>query len=308
MPERDACELTYALVTPTRNDAANLGRLGACLAAQTVLPTEWIIVENGSSDDTAAVADSLALQLPWARALHTPGERVAVRSVPIVHAFNAGLRELRCDSDIVVKLDSDVTMASDYFARLLAAFSSEPSLGMTSGICHEKTNDGWEPLYGTRSFVWGACRAYRRACLADVLPLEEHEGWDDIDALKARLRGWKVGSINDLPLRHHRTTGTRDGTIRNWTSQGETAHYLGYRPTYLVLRALYRAWRQPRRLAMIWGFVHATAAGWSQCPDAEVRAFMRREQSPFRLGRRARESLGRDPGITAPRSPPSGGA
>ena len=31
----------------------------------------------------------------------------------------------------------------------------------------------------------GRCRAYRRACLEQISPLEEHMGWDGIDVLKA---------------------------------------------------------------------------------------------------------------------------
>ena len=43
-------ELSYALITPVRSERANLERLAGVLAGQTIRPTRWIIVDNGSDD------------------------------------------------------------------------------------------------------------------------------------------------------------------------------------------------------------------------------------------------------------------
>src|SRR5436309_1023345 len=51
---------SYALVTPARDEGPNLRRLAACLTAQTVLPLAWVVVDDGSEDDTAAYVESLA--------------------------------------------------------------------------------------------------------------------------------------------------------------------------------------------------------------------------------------------------------
>jgi hypothetical protein len=195
--------------------------------------------------------------------------------------------------DVVVKLDADLSFEPDYFERLLGAFDSDPRLGIASGICLERIGGEWRPLYGTRSHVWGAARAYRRFCLEQVLPLEEHEGWDEIDAIKAQLRGWHVGTLFDLPFRHHRPEGNRDGQLHRWRSQGEAAHYMGYRSGYLAVRALYRARRDPRALALLWGYAVAAIGRRPRCGDADVRRFLRREQSLVKLLPRMREARGR---------------
>jgi glycosyltransferase involved in cell wall biosynthesis len=286
---------SYAVVTPARNEAEHLPLVGACLAGQSVRPRAWIIVDNGSEDGTAVEAHALAQAYDWVRVASLPGGTSPVRGGPVVRSFNTGLAALRENlHDVIVKLDADVTMEPTYFERLLAVFALEPQLGIASGICHEQVDGEWRPLYGTRRHVWGAARAYRRECLLAVLPLEERQGWDEIDALRAQLQGWTTRTIFDLPFRHHRPEGARDGQARRWADQGETARFMGYRPSYLVLRTLYQATREPRALAMGWGYVRAALRGMPQLEDAAVRAHLREQQRLRSLGTRAREALGRN--------------
>jgi GT2 family glycosyltransferase len=193
---------------------------------------------------------------------------------------------------VVVKLDADLTFEDDYFERLLQAFEDDPALGIASGLCHELQDDAWTPIYGTRSHVWGAARAYRRECLPVVMPLEEREGWDEIDALKARLAGWETRLVPDLPFRHHRAMGQRDGLRRVWLAQGETAHYMGYRPLYLLVRTLYRLRREPEAALMLWSFAGAVFHRAPRLSDERVRSYLREQQRLRSLPRRAREARG----------------
>ena len=165
--------LRYALITPVRDEAANLPRLAQSLVAQTVDPDAWVIVDNGSTDRTLDVARNLAEVNPWISVLAVPGERSPRRGAPIVRAFAAGMDTLSKLPEIVVKLDADVSMEPDYFERLLEAFESDPRLGIASGTCWELESGSWRPQHVTRDHARGAVRAYRRECLSDVLPLVE---------------------------------------------------------------------------------------------------------------------------------------
>ena len=284
--------LSYAVITPARNEAGYLPKLAGCLAEQTLLPSAWVIVDDGSEDGTSDVAAALAAAHDWIVVEGHHGESTPTRGGPVVRAFTAGVARLEDVPDVVVKLDADVTFDSDFFARLLAVLASEPRLGIASGICCELRRGKWRPLYGTRSHVWGAVRAYRRECLEEISPLEERQGWDEIDALKAHVRGWTARTLFDLPFRHHRLEGERDGQIRRWADQGETARYMGYRPTYLSLRVLYRMVREPWALGMVWGYGVAALRRAPKLDDAAVRRHLRDQQRLRTLPSRAREALG----------------
>jgi len=286
-------ELGYAVVTPAWNEADNLPRLAGRIASQTRLPSAWAIVDTGSTDTTRDVAAGLAREHYWIRAVSLE-PTAAARGGPVVRAFKAGLIELRTElPEVVVKLDADLDFEDDYFERFVDAFAANPALGIASGLCYEQVDVEWRPGFGTRSHVWGASRAYRRECLREVLPLEERQGWDEIDAIKAQLRGWEVGTLFDLPFRHLRPEGGRDGGRKRWFDQGDTARYMGYRFSYLVGRALFRARRDPAALAMVPGYLGASLRRAPVLPDADARAYVRRAQRLRELPLRAREARGR---------------
>jgi glycosyltransferase involved in cell wall biosynthesis len=290
--------LSYALVTPARNEADNLRRLAACVAEQTVPPLEWVIVDDGSTDDTAHVAAELAGREPWVQLLASPGALAREggigdgrRSGRDIVAFKTGIEALRQRPDVVLKLDADVSFTPDFFACMLAAFDAEPRLGVAGGTCYEQENGRWLEYRVTGDHVRGATRAYRWSCLEDVSPLEERIGWEAVDEARAALHGWFTRTLPDLAFYHHRRLGGRDGARRAWIAQGHLAHYLGYRISFMVLKLLWRMRREPAAIAMLWGYAGAAVRREERYPDPAVRAYLRRKQSIRALPLRLRQAL-----------------
>lgn len=283
--------LRYAVVTPVRNDEQHLRSLAQALEAQTVRPDQWVIADNGSSDGTPAVAKELASSSSWIAALEAGAQGDLMRGAPIVRAFHAGLERLDGEPDVLVKLDADISFEPDYFERLLDEFAADPSLGIASGSCYEQGTDGvWRQRHGTGAGVWGANRAYRWECLRSLLPLEERMGWDTLDLVKASIRGWETRVI-ELPFRHHRPEGVRDGRrTQAWANQGRAAHYMGYRFSYLLARTAYRALRDPSALALLAGYASAQFRREPRCPDRALRSSVRRSQRWRQLPTRIREA------------------
>ena len=286
--------LRYAVVTPARNEASNLQRLAESLRAQRLLPSAWIIVDNGSTDGTSEVVRELTECEPWIRSVALPAGGDLVRGGTVTRAFQSGLSALGPGFDLVVKVDADVSFSSDYFADLVAAFRESPDLGIASGVCLERSAGGdWQPRYTTGETAWGAARAYRQECLEAVLPLEGRMGWDGIDSLKAGLHGWRTQTLPGIEFRHHRREGERDGARhRAWAAQGRAMHYMGYRSWYVVARALYRMRREPVAAAMVSGFVGSALKREPQCPDRLVRDHLRSRQTIRSLPRTFREARG----------------
>jgi glycosyltransferase involved in cell wall biosynthesis len=281
--------LTYAAITPARNEFETLPRLAASLAAQSLLPVQWILVDNGSTDSTPALAASLVSRYDWIRTVNVPNEHTRP-GAPVVRAFNAGLAELDVVPDVVVKLDADVSFEPSYFEDLLGAFSDDPALGIASGVCWEMKGDEWRPIHVTGDHVRGATRAYRWECLQDVGPLPEVMGWDGVDELTASVLGWRTHCIDDVRFFHHRKVGERDGArTARWLAEGRSSHYMGYRLSYMLARTLGRAVRDRdlAAFAMLWSFIVDGLRRKPRYPDERVVRYLRRQQSlkalPVRL-------------------------
>ncbi len=86
--------LSYVLVTPARNEGALIENTIRSVIAQSVLPLRWLIVSDGSTDDTDAIVRRYASQYPWIELLRLP-EREDRQFAAKAYAFNAGYERLK---------------------------------------------------------------------------------------------------------------------------------------------------------------------------------------------------------------------
>lgn len=273
----------YAIVTPARDEAGNLGRLASSLAAQTLPPAWWIVVDDGSLDGTAELVRALAGRHPWVRlVVRSPAAGDLAdgrRAGRALAAFRDGIAALPELPEVVVKADADTSYDPRYFERLVERFAADPRLGIAGGACYEREGGAWTRKRVVASHVRGASRAYRRECLDTVLGLEDRMGWDGLDEARAALRGYRTMTILELGFRHHRPTGGRErARLRHGTAQGRAAWYMGYRPSYILLRSLYRVWREPWAVSMPAGYLVAALARSPRCADASAVRHIRRGQ------------------------------
>ena len=84
------------IISPVRNEAAHIEVVAASMARQTRPPGLWLVVDDGSTDDTLARLRRLEPQIPFMRVISTPpghtkdvGDRHAVAAAP--RAFNWAL-------------------------------------------------------------------------------------------------------------------------------------------------------------------------------------------------------------------------
>ena len=275
--------LRYAIVTPARDERENIARLAAAIAAQERGPAWWIIADDASTDGTRELGLELGASDPRirveTRTATSGGLADGRRQARDLLAFQHGIRQLPDAVDVVVKVDADVSFEPDFFARLMAWFERDPGLAIAGGSCTELQDGAWVRRKVVPTAVWGATRAYRSDVLDVALALEPNVGWDGIDEIQVQLRGHKTGTDTTLPFRHHRPEGVREAKlVHAHKLSGEAAWYMGYRPSYLVLRSLYRARGDRAALGLIWGYAASAVRRAPRCPDRAVIDVLRGRQ------------------------------
>jgi len=58
---------TYVIISPCRDEAAYMRRTLDSVSRQSVPPDLWVVVDDGSSDATAAILAEYAAHLPYLR-------------------------------------------------------------------------------------------------------------------------------------------------------------------------------------------------------------------------------------------------
>ncbi|MBX3744427.1 MAG: glycosyltransferase [Verrucomicrobiae bacterium] len=286
-----ASQPSYVVITPARNEEANLERLIGCLAAQSIRPSRWVVVDDGSTDRTPAILEAATRTHPWIQSVRRQDRGHRKPGAGVVEAFYDGYGLVEdFPRDFIVKLDGDLSFDPDHFAACFAEFDKEPRLGIAGGAVwtlQDGTllNDGaGDPPFHVR----GATKIYRQACWHDIGGLIRMTGWDTFDEIKANSLGWTTRTLAHLRVIQHRQTGGADGSWRNWFKNGRANYVVGYHPVFMFAKCCRRIFQRP--------FVLAAAALWSgyttgyltsapRVGDLPAIRFLRNQQFRALLGR-----------------------
>ncbi len=273
------------IVSPVRDEAAFLQRTIESMVSQTTRPAMWLIVDDGSSDDTATIAERAAATCSWIR-LHRRRDR-GHRKVGggVIEAFYDGLAQVDLDEfEYLCKLDGDLEFGPTYFERMFEKFDADPRLGTASGKCWDKNGAGWIPLRTGDEFSLGACKLYRVACFRQIGGFVRETMWDGIDCHRCRMKGWKARSFHDEDLRLYelRPMGSSERSVYHGRFRwGRGQYFMGTHPLYALGIAAYRMFERPfvvGGLCILAGYLSGYVRRLERYDDPEFRRHLHRWQ------------------------------
>ena len=99
----------FVMVTPARNESELIEKTIASVICQTSLPLKWVIVDDGSTDNTLEIIERYAIQHPWIEVVQASAFRARSFAAK-VGAFNLGYEKVKdLNYEIVVNIDADVS-------------------------------------------------------------------------------------------------------------------------------------------------------------------------------------------------------
>jgi glycosyltransferase involved in cell wall biosynthesis len=275
----------YVLITPARNEEAFIRNTLESLVHQTYLPLKWVIVNDGSTDQTAMIVEQYTALHDWIELVNLP-PRKERHFAAKVHAFNAGQERVKnLDYEVIGNLDSDVSLDKDHFEFLLTKFKNEPRLGVAGTVFREEGgyNSGTDSLEG-QFYVSGQCQLFRRECFKEIDGYFANKagGIDWIAVTTARMKGWKTRSFNEKSFFHHRHLGTAErSALAASFSYVQKDYILGGHPLWEMFRVSYRMSKRPYvidGIALGMGYGSAAVRRFKRPVSKELMAFHRHEQ------------------------------
>lgn len=280
--------IRFLVISPVRDEEKHLPNTIQSMAAQTICPTEWIIVDDGSTDKTGQILDEAARKYPWIRPIHRVNRGFRKSGGGVVDAFNDGYKLATLqERDFIVKLDGDLSFEPDYFEKCFSRFEEDPQLGVGGGVIVHIFKGQRQVETNPAFHVRGATKIYRQVCWEAIGGFWPVPGWDTMDEVKASMLGWKTRSFPDLELVHHRVTGAADGTWANLVKNGRSDYICGYHPLFMLSKCLVRLPQNPfivGSFALLYGYASGYFKGIPQVDDRRTIEYLRRQQINRLLG------------------------
>jgi poly-beta-1,6-N-acetyl-D-glucosamine synthase len=271
----------FIVITPARNEAVYIKNTINSIISQSALPLEWVIVDDGSLDNTACIAEDAARIYPWIKVVRQGNRGYRDIGYGDVEAFNTGLSNIKTqDYEYLFKIDADMKLNPKYFRIILDKFTKDDKLGIAVGEVDEVIN---RRLVRLRSLPYGfngMIKGWRRKCFEEIGGLPAGPGWDGIDCMRAMMCGWETKTFPDEELTaiHLRPEGSSiKSQYHGWARHGRALHFLGAHPLWVTASAAYHMMDRPFVLGgfcQILGYLGALANQGEQYGTPEFKRFV----------------------------------
>ena len=276
---------SYVLITPARDEGQYIERTLVSVCNQSLLPLRWVIVNDGSTDETEKIVSSYLQGHSFIRLINSTrdGQRNFGSKVK---AFKEGYRLVAdLEYEYIGNLDADISFGTDYFKDLLGEFEKEQLLGLAGGIVQENINGKYFAQKTSLNSVCGSTQIFRRKCYESIggyIPIKVG-GIDTAAEILARANGWIVKTFPEYKVFAHRRVGTGIGRhiLKTKFNQGISNYLLGYHPLFQVISSLSRMGESPilfGSVFMITGYFWAFLKKSKKLLPIDTQQYLRSEQ------------------------------
>ena len=274
--------MRHLVIIPARNEARFIGDMVRSLLRQTEPPDRIVVVDDGSSDTTVATVADLAKRHPSVQLIQCAAPNGNVMGPAVVRAFTLAYGAVNGAAyRYVSKFDADLVFPERYCETVLAHLDLHPDVGMAGGVVQREARGVPVPYRVSPNHVLGALQSFRQTALESIGGLVAMPGWDIVDQVKLRVRGWRTAVLSHVAVLHRRDHGARNGRLLGKADWGRGAWVIRSHPLYVLARGLYRMFEPPYifgGLAFWVGYLLAAVRRLPRLDDPAVVALLRQEQ------------------------------
>lgn len=227
----------WAMITPVYNESEYITPMIESVLAQTIQPSKWVIVDDGSTDNTVEIIKSYSKRYDFIEIIERP--RREQREPGGEGAIEHGLERLNLrDYDFLARFDADLIFGSSYIEQIVGEFERDEQLGIAGGCLYIEKNGDIELEVAPTYHVRGALKMYRRKCFEQIGGLSASIGWDTIDEVYAWMCGWKTRSFSQYRVLHCRPTGSGINASRVLWERGKAEFNSCSSPLFVLIKTM----------------------------------------------------------------------
>lgn len=276
---------SYVLISPCRNEADYMRQTLDTVIGQSIQPSKWVIVDDGSTDETPKILDEYAKKHDWIKIVTRTDRGHRAVGPGVIDAFYSGYETIKPDDyNYLCKLDLDLRLPLRYFEILMERMNANQRIATCSGKAYvEEDGKQTSERHGDETSL-GMTKFYRVSCFKAIGGFVREVMWDGIDCHACRMKGWIACSWDEPALRfvHLRPMGSSQQSIYTGRMRhGFGQYFMGSSLLFMTASAIYRLNEKPYilgSLAILWGWIRSALQGKPRYHDLEFRRFLRKYQ------------------------------
>ena len=279
----------YIVITPCKNEGANLPDLIKSVVAQTVRPVVWVIVDDGSADDTPNIIESAMETQDWIQSIRLDS---AVRDLGLHlagvvkkgfdYAISYG-KENELEYDYLGNLDGDLTLPPTFYENLMIEFEKYHRLGIASGGTKHIIGDRVRYANLSVNEPSGGHMLIRKECFEECGGIPISYSVDSVLKARARIRGWKTRRFEANVATEIRDVHAAEGYWKGFIYSGRSSYYLNINPLHVIARIVMYSFRKPYYIGIAYlvGYFGSVMRREKRIDDEDVKRYFRNKWKEY---------------------------
>jgi glycosyltransferase involved in cell wall biosynthesis len=272
----------YILVTAAKNEGENLPKTIQSVAEQTIKPLVWVIMDDGSADNTPEILKEAEGKYEWIQSIRleegTERDLGFHLSSVVKRAFEFAVDYCTKDGldyKYMGNVDGDMILEHAFFEKLIKEFEEDVKLGVTGGGIQYIVGDRTIQSEGGAEEPSGGNMLIRRKCFEDCSGIQLTWGWDSTLKAKAKVKGWKVKRFESIKALETRFVGSVEGYWKRYRDWGVASYYFNLNPIHAMIKSVMLLRKKPHYIgiAFLMGYFSSLIRRKEKIDDEEIRQF-----------------------------------
>jgi len=274
--------MSYILVTPAKNEEVNLPKLIQSIGEQTIKPLVWVIIDDGSTDNTPNIIKKAKENYEWIQSFRLE-EHPRDLSKHYAYVCNTGFdlaikycEENNLQYDYIGLLDADMILEREFYSKLMNEFERNPRLGIASGSVYYDINNKLIIETYREDLPPGGIRLWRRECFEET-GRGFYIGYspDAVSNVLAKLRGWETRRFEEIRAVQTRRTSSAEGLWNGYMVNGKSDYFRNYHPLFALAKGLKHLFKSPcyTGIAYLCGYFGSFLRRLDKMDNKEIRDY-----------------------------------